>query len=160
MFPRGHFPAGHFAPTYFPGGGGTGVLPECEGLMPRQLRLYRQRINVYRPADAAKAADGKYQGLTWTFLHYAACVYIQSAQSSYGLMANTVWAEGDNLFTLDQLSTRYGLDLRAGDHFQVIYGKGLGSWYVIRGNPQESDMHANKQLLRCAKLESAPMGLA
>lgn len=158
MFPRGYFTPGYFAPPYFTAQGAT--LPECEGLVSRQLALYRQRINVYRPADAAKAADGKYQGLTWSFLHYALCCYIQSAQSSFGLMASALFAEGDNLFTLDQLHVAYSVDLKPGDHFQVIYGKGLGSWYVVRGNPQESDFHANKQMLRVAKIESAPVGLA
>lgn len=120
----------------------------------RQRHLYVDRIDVWRRAEQVDPVTGKPGDGTWSRVLRDLPCKLDLGQSSQAPAGGFVFSEGDNMFTLDELHTEAGVDLRVGD--AVRRG---GDWWIVRGDPQAFARLGNKQTLNVSRTPGRPAGI-
>lgn len=128
-------------------------------LSPRQLALYVNTVDIWRPSVTVNAVDGTPGARAWTKIASAVQCYFEFTPSQFA-EAGGILVEEDNIFTLDVVHFEASTDVKAADVLKITAGPGSVGFWVLWGNAEYKARLANKLSIRGKKLEKAPTGVS
>lgn len=124
-------------------------------LLPPAADLYPHAFTRYRRSETRSAA-GKHTGFTLASTLTGQVGLFEVGQSAKGVQGGLL-AEGDNLFTLDQIHTPASQEeLQVEDVLLQTTGPDAGAYWTVRGDSQNYTQIAQKRIVRAARTPKKP----
>jgi hypothetical protein len=113
-------------------------------LSPRQVRFYNSLVDIWRFTENPPAADGQYQGRSWSQIAANVPCHFVMRGGPQGPQAFLIRAEGEDLITMDRFHFALDTNIDVDDEVKVLTGKAAGKWWKLTEEPEIREWRANK----------------
>jgi hypothetical protein len=120
-----------------------------------RLDAYHLRVETWRGTEASAAGDGAYGGRTWAMVETNIPMRLVMRGGPNAPQGGLVYAEGQDLITMDQAHFPLSANLRLDDEVKVLNGENAGNWLKVVEAPEIRQWRAMKQEVMVVRLETA-----
>ena len=128
-------------------------------LVSRQRRFYNSLVNVHRFTENPPAADGQYQGRSWSQVGTdVPCKLVMRGGPQSPQGSSLIRAEREDLITMDRIHFALDADIDLDDEVEFRSGKLAGKWWKLTEEPEVREWRANKQEVIGIRIERPTKG--